>query len=77
MAKITVSFMYDVYSQMLKEEISYSRMVEMLNEKADEDKELITIFAVIGFLGVISFFILFNIYLFGHINIAHWQKLPL
>ena len=70
MAKITVSFTRDVYSQMLKEEISYSRMVEMLNEKADEDKELITIFAVIGFLGVISFFILFNIYLFGHVNIT-------
>jgi hypothetical protein len=34
MAKITVAFMRDVYSQMLKEEISYSRMVEMLNEEA-------------------------------------------
>lgn len=36
MAKITVAFMRKVYAMMDREEISYSRMVEMLNEKAQE-----------------------------------------
>ena len=36
MAEITVSFMRDVWSQMQREEITYSRMVELLNEKAQE-----------------------------------------
>lgn len=39
MAKITVSFMREVHTMMDKEEISYSRMVEMLNEEAQRKCE--------------------------------------
>ena len=36
MAKITVAFMREIEALMNNKEISYSRMVEMLNEKAEE-----------------------------------------
>lgn len=39
MAKITVAFMREVYAMMDREEISYSRMVEMLNEEAQRKCE--------------------------------------
>lgn len=39
MAKITVSFMREVYAMMVREEISYSRMVEMLNEEVQRKCE--------------------------------------
>ena len=36
MAKITVAFMRQLEQQLQREEITYSRMVELLNEKAKE-----------------------------------------
>ena len=36
MAKITVAFMRELEQQLQREEITYSRMVELLNEKAKE-----------------------------------------
>lgn len=36
MAKIKASFVREILNQLDNEEISYSRMVEMLNEKASE-----------------------------------------
>lgn len=39
MAKITVAFMREVYAMMNREEISYSRMVEMLNEEANRPSD--------------------------------------
>lgn len=39
MAKITVSFVRSLLSQLEKEQISFSRMVEMLNEKANQSEQ--------------------------------------
>jgi|JI10StandDraft_1071094.scaffolds.fasta_scaffold134081_7 hypothetical protein len=36
MARITVAFMRELEQQLCREEITYSRMVELLNEKAKE-----------------------------------------
>ena len=36
MAKITVSLLRDLLNQVQKEEITFGRMVELLNEKASE-----------------------------------------
>ena len=36
MARITVAFMRQLEQQLQREEITYSRMVELLNEKAKE-----------------------------------------
>lgn len=41
MAKITVAFMRDIEQMVARKEISYSRMIEMINEKADETKETV------------------------------------
>lgn len=40
MAKITVSFMRDIENKVRLKQITYSRMVEMLNEKAAESEDL-------------------------------------
>jgi hypothetical protein len=73
MAKITVAFMRDVYSQMLKEEITYSRMVEMLNEKAQEkwyeNEKILNIISIVA--GGIAFGLVFLYYQLPEKNLAY------
>jgi hypothetical protein len=40
MAKITVSYLRELEERLIREEITYSRMVELLNKKAKERKKI-------------------------------------
>ena len=42
MTKLTVAFVREIINQQFKEEISFSRMVELLNEEANKDNEALT-----------------------------------
>lgn len=79
MAKITVAFMRQVYTQMEKEEISYSRMVEMLNEKAKEkwyeNKKVLDAISeitviVVSLLCILYFFLTKDIKLYIHLTVS-------